>query len=123
LTNDTTDETSLLTAINEQVQASSPPDFNCDRVVNLSDLAYIASDWLTDGCMLDNTWCQRSDLDLSETVDIKDLAIFSQSWNPFLQGDINLDIQVNLEDVILLATTRHSMAVDWDQWGHPRGFK
>ncbi|MHC4784224.1 MAG: glycosyl hydrolase family 18 protein [Planctomycetota bacterium] len=77
LTNDTTDETSLLTAINEQVQASSPPDFNCDRVVNLSDLAYIASDWLTDGCMLDNTWCQRSDLDLSETVDIKDLAIFS----------------------------------------------
>jgi hypothetical protein len=32
------------------------------------------------------------------------LAIFSQSWNPFLQGDINLDIQVNLEDVILLAT-------------------
>jgi hypothetical protein len=104
LTNDTTDETSLLTAINEQVQASSPPDFNCDRVVNLSDLAYIASDWLTDGCMLDNTWCQRSDLDLSETVDIKDLAIFSQSWNPFLQGDINLDIQVNLEDVILLAT-------------------
>ncbi|MHC5117819.1 MAG: glycosyl hydrolase family 18 protein [Planctomycetota bacterium] len=104
LTNDTTDETSLLTAINEQVQASSPPDFNCDRVVNLSDLAYIASDWLTDGCMLDNTWCQRSDLDLSETVDIKDLAIFSQSWNPLLQGDINLDIQVNLEDVILLAT-------------------
>lgn len=111
LSNDTTDETSLLTAITEAVQLYGPPDFNCDNVIDILDLSHLMTYWLMDGCVFGNTWCQRSDLDLSEEVNILDFALFSQHWKP-LQGDINDDSHVNLSDFTL-------MAEDWLWTGLP----
>ena len=101
LTNYTVDDTSLLTAINEEFQASSPPDFNCDNVIDILDLSHLMTYWLMDECDIQNTWCERSDLDLSTKVDISDFALFSQYWKPH-QGDINNDTHVDLSDVVLL---------------------
>jgi len=102
LTNDTTDETSLLTAVAEAVQLYSPPDFNCDHVVDILDLSHLMESWLMDGCVAENTWCQRSDLDVSTEVNIIDFALFSRHWKP-VQGDINDDSHVNLSDFSLMA--------------------
>jgi hypothetical protein len=101
ITNDTTDETSLLTAVAEAVQVYGPPDFNCDNVIDILDLSHLMTYWLIDGCDIENTWCDRCDLDLSTEVDISDFAHFSQDWKP-LQGDINKDTHVDLSDVVLL---------------------
>jgi hypothetical protein len=102
ITNDTTDETSLLTAVAEAVQLYSPPDFNCDHVVDILDLSHLMTYWLMDGCVVENTWCERSDLDLSTDVDILDVALFSQDWKP-VQGDINDDSHVNFSDFAVMA--------------------
>ena len=101
ITNDTADETSLLTAVAEAVQVYGPPDFNCDNVIDILDLSHLMTYWLMDGCDIENTWCERCDLDLSTEVDISDVAHFSQDWKP-LQGDINNDTHVDLSDVVLL---------------------
>jgi hypothetical protein len=101
LTNDTTDETSLLTAGAEAVQLYGPPDFNCDNVIDILDLSHLMTYWLMDQCNIENTWCERCDLDLSTEVDISDFTSFSQDWKP-LQGDINNDTHVDLSDVVLL---------------------
>lgn len=102
LTNDTADGTSLLTAISEQIQVSSPPDFNCDSIIDIADLSRLISDWLMNECGVDNTWCQRSDLDISTEVNISDFSIFSRYWRSVLQGDINNDTHVDLSDVVRL---------------------
>jgi hypothetical protein len=54
-----------------------------------------------DACDIENTWCERCDLDLSTEVGLSDFAHFSQDWKP-LQGDINNDTHVDLSDVVLL---------------------
>lgn len=99
LTNDTNDQTSLLTAVAEAVQLNSPPDFNCDGVINLPDLNDFMTDWLMTECTLENGWCQRHDLDLSTVVDLSDFVLFSHDWRRVLQGDINNDSHVDLEDI------------------------
>jgi hypothetical protein len=101
ITNDTTDETSLLTAVAEAVQLYGPPDFNCDNVIDILDLSHLMTYWLVDECNIENTWCERCDLDLSTEVDLSDFTFFSQDWKP-LQGDINNDTHVDLLDVALL---------------------
>ena len=101
ITNDTADETSLLTAVAEAFQVYGSPDFNCDNVIDILDLSHLMTYWLIDGCDIENTWCERCDLDLSTEVDLSDVAHFSQDWKP-LQGDINNDTHVDLSDVVLL---------------------
>ena len=101
ISNDTTDETSLLTAVAEAVQVYGPPDFNCDNVIDILDLSHLMTYWLADGCDIENTWCEGCDLDLSTEVGLSDFAHFSQDWKP-LQGDINNDTHVDLSDVVLL---------------------
>jgi hypothetical protein len=103
LTNDTNDPTSLLTAVSETVQLNSPPDFNCDNVIDILDLSDFVTDWFMPECTLENTWCQRHDLDLSATVDLADFALFSQYWKRVLRGDINNDTHVDIQDIIYLA--------------------
>lgn len=106
LTNDTADQTSLLTAVAEMVQLTRPPDFNCDKVIDILDLSQLMTDWLMTGCVVENTWCRRSDLDLSTKVDLSDFELFCRYWKLVLQGDINNDTHINLEDIVLLS----------DQW-------
>lgn len=106
LTNDTMDETSLLTAAAETVHVNSPPDFNCDNVIDIYDVNYIMTNWLMTGCDAENFWCQRRDLDLSTTVDLPDYEHLALNWKQVLQGDINNDAHVDLQDIIALT----------DQW-------
>jgi len=84
LTNDSTDATSLLTAVAETIHANQLPDFNCDRMINMTDFVYFVSQWLREGCREETHWCQRSDLDLSGKVDLSDMALFCEYW---LTGD------------------------------------
>jgi GH18 family chitinase len=80
LTNDSIDQTSLLTAITETVHQKRPPDFNCDETIDILDLNHLITYWLTAGCTADNMWCQRGDLNFSAKVDLSDIALFSQEW-------------------------------------------
>ena len=102
LTNDTLDETSLLTAAVQEVHMKRPPDFNCDNVISIQDLSYLVSEWLMTECDVDNFWCQRRDLDVSSTVDLPDYARLALHWKQVLRGDINNDTYVNMEDIALL---------------------
>jgi hypothetical protein len=59
-----------------------PVDFdigNDDDIVNDSDLAVFASNWLNSDCK-EPDWCGRADFDHSGNVDFTDLAIFSEYW-------------------------------------------
>ncbi|AQT69353.1 Chitinase A1 precursor [Anaerohalosphaera lusitana] len=80
LTQDTNDHISLLTAMTDQIHASSPPDLNTDGNIGLQDLAHFASNWLSTGCSTANAWCANADLNQSRTVDFADLSIFSHHW-------------------------------------------
>lgn len=104
LTNDSTDQTSLLAAVAKTVHLNRPPDFNCDYLFDIADLNYLIAEWLMTGCAAENTWCQRRDLDISGEVDLSDFVIFCQYWGFLPQGDINNDGHVNLEDFGLLAS-------------------
>jgi chitodextrinase len=56
-------------------------DLNGDYIVNLNDLAVLASHWLTSGgCDLGNICCEGADIFGSDTVDVKDLAILAEKW-------------------------------------------
>lgn len=80
LTNDTSGPASLLTAIAESTNLISPPDFNCDNTIDIADFYHIAGHWLDSDCTADNNWCIRSDLDLSGSVNLSDIARFSSHW-------------------------------------------
>jgi GH18 family chitinase len=80
ITEDTGDETSLLTAISDEIHFRLPPDFNCDRVVDAIDLEHLAAHWLMSDCKNINAWCNALDLDQSNTVALQDFALFVQHW-------------------------------------------
>jgi len=75
LTNDSDDTTSLLTAIAQAVHRNTPPDFNCDNNIDMLDLRNLAIQWHRNNCISENSWCDRSDLDLSGNV-----AALWRSW-------------------------------------------
>jgi hypothetical protein len=54
-------------------------DFNRDEIVNFSDFAILASYWLDDICSAPD-WCEGTDSDKSNKVDIPDLAKFIDYW-------------------------------------------
>lgn len=60
--------------------SNRPGDINNDSNVNLTDLAYIAAVWQKGNCDINNSWCGRTDLDCSGSVDIADLRAFSVYW-------------------------------------------
>jgi hypothetical protein len=57
----------------------SAADFMCPDGVNFIDYAYFANRWLEINCSSSGN-CGGTDLDLSGTVDIADLAIFALDW-------------------------------------------
>ena len=57
-----------------------PADFNNDGNVNLKDFAILASYWLKDNMCSATDWCQGSDSDKSETVDLSDFIFFVERW-------------------------------------------
>jgi hypothetical protein len=80
MTQDTTDSTSLLTAIARSFHINSRPDFNGDHAVNLADLNHFMEQWLMAECTLANAWCARTDLDASGQVSLKDFAMLADHW-------------------------------------------
>ena len=52
-------------------------DTNC--VVDVADLADLASQWLTSGCEAPE-WCSGADLDGSGKVDLQDFSLLGQNW-------------------------------------------
>ena len=80
ITEDSDGETSLLTAISDEVHFRMPPDFNCDRVIDGVDLDHLSTYWLMSDCNTSNAWCETTDIDQSNTVTIQDFVLFAQHW-------------------------------------------
>jgi hypothetical protein len=55
-------------------------DLACPYGVSFVDFAYFAARWLTAGCSSSNNFCGGADMDTSGTVDMADLAMFSENW-------------------------------------------
>jgi hypothetical protein len=62
-----------------QIQAA---DLVCPDGVNFADYSFFAERWLNKNCATNNN-CYGTDFDLSGTVDIDDLKVFTDYW---LQG-------------------------------------
>jgi hypothetical protein len=56
-----------------------PGDFNQDGVVDITDLAFLASRWLNGNCGANNH-CDGADLDLTGRVDFLDFSIFAEYY-------------------------------------------
>ncbi len=54
-------------------------DFTCPDGVDFADFARLAEWWENDDCA-DNNNCDKTDMDLSGTVDIYDLKLFCDNW-------------------------------------------
>jgi hypothetical protein len=54
-------------------------DFNRDYRVNIGDFARLAEYWLDEECV-NLLWCEGTDLDRSDDVDLYDLEHYSQYW-------------------------------------------
>jgi chitinase len=80
ITEDTKDETSLLTAISDEFHLRRLPDFNCDDVINGIDLMHFTSHWLVTDCDSNNAWCDASDLNQSNSLNLQDFVLFAQHW-------------------------------------------
>ena len=80
ITEDTDDETSLLTAISDEIHFRLPPDFNCDRIIDDADLNHLCTNWLMPDCNTSNAWCEATDLNQSNTVTLQDFVLFAQHW-------------------------------------------
>jgi len=55
-------------------------DFSCPDGVNTEDLINYSGYWLINNCVLDNNYCNRTDLNYSGVVDLGDFAIFAENW-------------------------------------------
>jgi hypothetical protein len=54
-------------------------DINADGEINLLDLAKMVMQWGQSDCA-NNDWCDGTDLDMSGTVGLGDLAILASEW-------------------------------------------
>jgi hypothetical protein len=90
------------------------PDVNNNGVVDLADLALIASQWSRNCSAPD--WCQNCDLNTSGLINSSDLLIFSDSWLT-CRADFNSDYSVDLKDFAILARyyLDSCIAPDWCQ--------
>lgn len=90
------------------------PDVNNNGLVDLADLALIASRW-SDHCFAPD-WCQNCDLNTSGLVDTADLIILADSWL-WCRADFNSDYSVDLDDFAVLAQyyLDSCQAPDWCQ--------
>jgi hypothetical protein len=55
-------------------------DINEDGTVNLEDFAVLAGWWLYDDACVVSDWCEGSDFDRSNTVDLIDLTTLTENW-------------------------------------------
>ena len=55
-------------------------DFRCPDGVNFVDYAWFAAHWRQNNCSAANYYCLVTDLDLSGSVGLSDLAIFADNW-------------------------------------------
>jgi unsaturated rhamnogalacturonyl hydrolase len=53
---------------------------SAETLVNFTDLAMFANEWLHNDCSSANGFCDGFDYDISGTVDTKDFALFKQTW-------------------------------------------
>jgi hypothetical protein len=60
------------------IAGTNPPNIDGIGKVDMIDFAILARNWL-DQCAYPN-WCEGADLDISGTVGLDDLLIFTQSW-------------------------------------------
>lgn len=79
-TGDTTGPTSLLSAISDEILLTRRPDFNCDSLINVSDLSHISQQWLSTGCATSTAWCEGADIDQSGYINMDDFASFAAYW-------------------------------------------
>jgi len=77
---DTTDESSLLTAITNAIHLNRPPDLDCDGKINFVDYDFFARYYPASGCTNSNSWCDSTDLDASGNLDFVDIALFTTMW-------------------------------------------
>ncbi len=80
ISQDTFDETSLLTAITDTILYLSPADYDGDGDTDLADFAFFVSDWLSWSCNSQNGWCDHTDLNQNGQVDFMDFALIAQQW-------------------------------------------
>jgi hypothetical protein len=55
-------------------------DIDNDLKINLQDFSKLASKWMCVPCYAANNWCDESDIDLSNTVDMNDVTILAENW-------------------------------------------
>lgn len=60
-------------------------DENLNQISNdcstcIPELLQFSSNWLLDNCNKSNDWCEWSDLNKNNSIDIEDLSIFAQMW-------------------------------------------
>lgn len=55
------------------------PDIDSNGKVNLSDLSFLAKQWMRADCLVPD-WCGRTDLDMSGDVGLPDLSILAMYW-------------------------------------------
>jgi hypothetical protein len=92
-------------------------DFVCPDGVDFGDYSFFAARYLDVNCENNNN-CNGADLDVSGTVDWKDMMLFCQHWLEGVNvvsipknGDINGDGKADSGDLMILA----------DQWLQPPG--
>jgi len=56
-----------------------PRNFNCDTRVDFIDFAVLASYWHVTKCK-NPDWCEGTDLDTDNDVDVNDLKLFTEYW-------------------------------------------
>ena len=56
------------------------PDLNTDGIINIEDLVWFAVQWLQIDCSDENVWCQGSDFNQDQTVNLKEFAEVAEKW-------------------------------------------
>ncbi len=64
---------------NARLWGAIPGDIYSDGMVNLMDLSLLSTYWLSDDCN-EPDWCEGADIDMEESVDLKDFAILANHW-------------------------------------------
>jgi hypothetical protein len=55
-------------------------DINCDGTEDIVDLSQFGLGWLQTGCNPSNEWCNRTDLNFDQTVNLMDFGHLANSW-------------------------------------------
>lgn len=95
-------------------------DFSEDGVINFTDFALLAMNWLRADCNEDNNWCDQSDVDHLGSVSLDDLLFFSANWlwkEPEKTPDLNNDRIVNFMDFAVFSNNWMSDCID-PEWCH-----